>query len=684
VTLKKFSKIIILSLSLMFALTLFTGVKVSADTPYKTFTQDGYGRFVETQTAYTPLTSIIKFGDLEFVGASDIKIGKDGLVYVSDTGNKRILVGTTDGKLVKVIGEGVLDTPKGIFVTEDGKVYAADEKKEKVFVFSKDGELLNEYSKPDSPLFGKGSVFKPQKLVVDKRGNIYVISQGNYNGIIQLSSSGKGNFLGYFGANPTKVTPLTIFRKAIFTEEQLSKMTKIIPATAANLTIDEKGLIYTVTQGDNLQTLKKLNMAGTNIIYPDVYDFFPAAVAAGPIDNIFVASKDGWIYEYNSEGSLLFLFGGTDDGRQRVGLFKAVSGIAIDSNQRVYVLDSEANKIEVFKKTEFTDIVHKSIELYQNGRYAESKGPWTEVLRMNSMFDYANLGMGEALYKEGNYKEALEAYRLAKYKPGYSDAFWEIRNVWMKENIIYIILGLFALYVLSKLVKFVDRKKKILKPFRSLRARLLSVKILRELNFIWYFIKHPIDGYYGIKREGKVSYLSANILIFIFLVIAMVNKYGSGFIFSTVREGRYNLGGDVLQLIAVFLMLVICNYLVCTINEGEGRFKDIYCGLVYSFAPYFMFKPFIIAASNVLTLNESFLLSFANFVVYAWVAILVVMMIKQINDYTLGETFKIIGLTIFTILIATLIIFIVYVLVSQVIDFITSIYREAVYRIENK
>lgn len=668
----------------MFALTLFTGVKVSADTPYITLTEDGYGRLVETQTAYTPLLSIVKFGDLDFTNASDIKIDRDGLIYVSDTGNKRILVGTLDGELVRVIGEGVLEVPKGIFITDEGVVYVADEKKEKVFAFSKEGILLNEYSKPDSPLFGKGVTFKPQKVVVDKRGNLYVISQGNYNGIIQLSSADEGNFLGYFGANDAKVTPLTVFRKAIFTEEQLSKMTKIIPATASNLSIDKKGLIYTVTQGDNIRTLKKLNMAGNNIITPGWYDDFPSAVTTGPIDNIFVVSKDGWIYEYNSEGDLLFLFGGTDDGRQRVGLFKSASGIALDSQQKIYVVDSELNKIEVFKKTEFTNIVHKSIEMYQNGRYAESKEPWTEVLRMNSMFNYANLGMGEALYKEGNYKEALEYFRLANYKLGYSDSFWEIRNVWMKENIIFIILGLIALYILSKIIKFIDRKKKVLEPVRKLRLKLLGVKLLRELNFLWYFIKHPIDGYYGIKREGKTSYLAANILFFIFLVIEMVNKYGSGFIFRTVMEGRYELGADIIKVIVIFLMVVICNYLVCTINDGEGRFKDIYCGLIYSFAPYFMFKPFIIAASNVLTLNESFLLSFANFVVYAWVAILVVMMIKQINDYKLGETFKIILLTLFTILIATLVMFIVYVLVSQVIDFVVSIYREAVYRIEGR
>lgn len=680
---KKLIKPLIINLLLLFAFVNFSITSVKADTPYKTYTQDGYSNYVETQTAYTSVGSITKVGDLEFSAASDLKMGKNGYLYICDTGNKRVIVSTKDGELVKIIGEGVLESPKGIFVTYDNSVYVADDKKEKVFVFSENGELLKEYGKPDSPLFGKGSTFKPQKLVVDKRGNIYVVSEGNSNGIIQLSTADNGSFLGYFGTNDTRVSLLTLFRKAIFTEEQEAKMVKSAPVSASNLSIDNKGLIYTISQGEKMQTLKKLNMAGKNIINATVFDQFPAAVTNGPLDNIFVVSKDGFIYEYNSEGSLLFVFGGKDDGRQRVGLFKLATGIALDENEKLYVLDAEANKIEVFETTEFADLVHKALDLYQNGYYEESKGPWTEVLKMNSLFDFANLGMGEALFKEENYKGALQSYRLAKYKIGYSDAFWEIRNVWMRNNVGSVILYLIALAILLKIIKFLDKKFKILKPLRKQVSKVTDIKIIKQVNYVWHFLKHPTDGFYGIKRENRVGYLSATILYFIYFVISVLDKYASGFIFRRVQEGRFDIFMDFYNIFSVFFLMIICNYLVSAINDGEVTFKNVYCGFIYSFAPYFLIKPFIIVLTNVFTNNERFILGFGNFVINAWIVILVIKMIKDLNDYTMKETIKVILLTAFTILIMVLVLFIVYVLLKQVVDFITSIFGEAVYRIAN-
>ena len=67
----------------------------------------------------------------------------------------------------------------------------------------------------------------------------------------------------------------------------------------------------------------------------------------------------------------------------------------------------------------------------------------------------------------------------------------------------------------------------------------------------------------------------------------------------------------------------------------------------------------------------------------AWIAVLVFIAVKEINDYTVGETVKIILLTLFTILIVCLLAFIIYVLWSQVIDFLQQIPREVVYKIES-
>ena len=133
-------------LLLAFVITLTSGAGsalVSAETPYRTFTNDGYGRTMETQTAYLAKKTLIKFGEEFMSNPNDMYITADGTIYVADTGNGRILVGTADGKLLKIIGKGKLKTPTGVFVTENKNIYVADRDGKAVYVFSQDGKVLN-------------------------------------------------------------------------------------------------------------------------------------------------------------------------------------------------------------------------------------------------------------------------------------------------------------------------------------------------------------------------------------------------------------------------------------------------------------------------------------------------------------------------------------------------------------
>ena len=139
-------------------------VSTYADTPYVTYTINGYGQIRQTQTAYLAHSTITKFGGEALSSPSDICIADDGLIYVADSGNRRIVVGNSDGELVRTIGEGTLVNPRGVFVTSDGSVYVADRDAEKIFVFGSSGELVAEYSKPTSPLYGDEVSFLPIKF----------------------------------------------------------------------------------------------------------------------------------------------------------------------------------------------------------------------------------------------------------------------------------------------------------------------------------------------------------------------------------------------------------------------------------------------------------------------------------------------------------------------------------------
>ena len=658
-----------------------TEVTALADAPYKTYTVDGYGTVSETQTAYLPYETITKIGDETLNSPTDFTLLEDGTMYILDSGNARVVVSDLEGNLIKTFGEGTLVTPRGIFVTDEHITYVADRDAKQIFVFDENGTLIGSYGRPDVPMYGETQDFLPLKVIVNDAGTMYVICESNTNGIVEISPVDNGTFLGYFGTNSTNSSLITIIWRAILTDAQRAKMRSNIPSTPDNMAIDDKGIIYTVTRGEGDGTVKRLNIAGVNMLEATDYDTVPAAIAVGNHDNCFVVSQQGFIYEYNNEGELLFVFGGKDDGQLRIGLSTKAEAIQIGTDDKIYVLDSDKAQIQVYEPTEFTNYLHDALYLFSKGRYEESKEPLSEVLEMNNLFDYANKAMGKALYKEEDYEGALHYAKLSKDLDTYSDAFWEIRNNWLRRNLTAIVLIIIAFFVLRFIIRKLDEKKKILDKPRAMIAVIKEKKLIKELGYMFYFIRHPIDGCYGIKWENRVSLLSSNIILITVIIFYVINKYFCGFLFKTVREGTFDVLSDVGMVLVALALVVGCNYLMCTINDGEGKLKHIYCSFIYSFAPYIILMPFIFALSHVVTYNEEFFVTFGRFCMIVWIAVLVVVSIREINQYTVGETAKIIFLTLFTILIVCLIAFILYVLWAQVFDFLQSVVREVVYKI---
>ncbi len=670
--------------SLLLLLTLclaFAACPALANIPYDTLTYDSDDSFAYTQTAYEPIRTMIRFGDETLKTASDLRLGPDGNLYICDTGNKRILVVTKQGELVKIIGDkDTLKSPKGVFVAANLDVYVADENARAVIVFNAAGEVIRTYGRPTHPLFGDTAPYKPNKVILDKRGNLYISSTGNTNGLIQISPVGEGEFLGYYGANTSIVNFLTVIRKAILTENQLSTMAGIVPTSVKNMCIDSKGMVYTVAQSENADALRKLNVAGKNILKLKYWLSHSTAVSVNSSGSIFTANASGYITEYTAEGDMLFVFGAFDNGQQRMGMFKSVTGLVVDDDYTLYVLDEILNNIQVFTPTEFADLVHSAFTLFQDGKYADSKAPWTEVLRMNSLFTYANTGLGEAQYREGNFEEALSSFKNGKNYTGYSDAFWELRSNWMHQNLGKIIIWLAVLLVVFYILKAVNKKTHFFAPVSKAVNTVSNYGIINKTLYCFKMIKNPFDACYGIKREGRASYLSGFIVLLIFFVWHVVTKYFSGFLFRTMPDGYYELFNDVLMVFGVFLLLVICCYLVCTIKEGEATFRDIFIGAAYALAPMLLLQPVVLILSNVLTYNEEFFITLLNFVMYGWTGVLIVLMLMYLNDYSFGKTVRVILWTAVTVLITVALLFVSYVLISQLVDFIVSIYGEVVYR----
>jgi len=666
---------------LLLILLVMGCMPAQAATPYRTYTQGSDRGLVETQTAYDPVRTMIRFGEETLKMPQDMRMGPDGYLYIADNGNKRILVIDTEGNFIReIVDKKNMKSPMGVFVDENLNVYVADEKARAVLVYDKNGKFVMEYVKPTHQLFGEMAPYVPQKVVLDKRGNLYIVSKGNTNGIVQISPVGGGEFLGYYGANASRISLLTHIRRFIFGENS-SAVGEIVPISVKNLTIDQKGMVYTVTEAADESALRRLNVAGKSTMTPEWWTDLNSAVAVNSSNSIFTANANGTIMEYTSEGDLLFVFGANDAlSEQRIGMFKSVTGLVVTDDYTIYVLDANLGSIQVLKPTEFTDLVHQAFTLFQEGKYAESKAPWTEVLRMNSLFTYASTGLGEALYREDNYEEAMEAFRNGGYRQGYSDAWWEQRSNILHANMSTVIYAAAAVIVVWFIIKKLDKKFGILSPLRFVKEKIASVKLVREVSWSTMMLRNPYDACYGIKREKRASWLSALIVLAAFFALYVANKYFAGFLFKTMPDGYYELLNDFLVIFGAFALLTICCYLVCTITDGEARFKDIFISAAYALIPMIVFLPIKLVLTNVLTFNEQFFITMIDVVSSGWTALLIVLMLMYQNDYTLKQTFKTIFLTLFCVLVVVALIVVLYMLISQLVDFIVSIYGEVVYR----
>ena len=674
-----------LALLLLGVLMILQAGSAFASVPYRTFTLGVDGNLVQTQAAYEPIRSMTRFGETTLKNPADMRLGPDGNLYIADDGNNRILVITQSGEYVKEIGnKKSLKSAQGVFVDDDLNVFVADEKARAVVVFDQNGKEIRTYTKPtDTPLFGENAAFKPNKIVLDKRGNLYIASTGNTNGIVQLSPVGNGEFLGYYGANQSRVTWITAIRRKIMSEDQLKMQADIVPTSVKNMAIDEKGMVYTVSESENA-TLRRLNVAGSNTLTIDFNTERTTAVAVNRFGSIFTANKDGYIMEYTSEGNTLFYFGATDTGDQRVGTFKSVTGLAVTDDYTIFVLDEILNSVQVMQATEFTDLVHQAFTLFQDGKYAESKVPWTEVLRMNSLFTYASTGLGEALYREGNYEEALSSFRNGGNRKGYSDAFWELRSDWLHRNLGVILIVVVAAALVLKILGIADKKFRFMAPVRAVTGRIKDIPILRQVGWCFTMMRNPFDCSYGIKKEKRSSLWAAAIIVVLFFILQVANKYYSGFLFKTVREGEFELLRDAALTFGAFALLTVCCYLVCTIKDGEARFRDIVIGGAAALTPMLIALPIRLLLSRVVTFNEEFFLTLLDVAAYGFTGILILLAIMYLNDYTFKKTIAIIIITLFTVLVTVALLFVVYVLIGQLIDFISSIYGEVVYRFVRK
>jgi len=689
---------------------------VSAGSAYQTYTYSIGGYALYSPDAYVADTNIItsdKMG-LEVPlsqNTNDLITDDKENVYIADTGNNRIVCLDryyTQKFIIStfVNDKGVADklnAPQGLFITED-RIWVCDTGKQRIVVFDRDGEFVKIIEAPKSNLFGDNALYKPVAIAVDQYNRLFVVSSTTYQGIIVMTEDGE--FTGFIGAQATTLSAWDILWRRFQTDEQKAQQEENLSTEFNNITVDKDGFIYVTTSGidsasiesaikgkakdGKFMPVKMLNTNGDEIMKRNGFwppagevDFSKTAgdeiTGASTVTDVAVGPEGTWslidskrqrIYTYDANGNLLFAFG--DSGRL-VGNLQLVKAITYQGD-KLLVLDYATSAITVFKRTDYGNILISAIEAENDRDFNLAINRWTEVLQRNSNFDAAYVGIGQAMYLNGEYEESLEYFEAAYDTANWSKSFHEIRKIWMSDYFLVLILVIVAL-----IVGFVFCNKFITKVNKKAATSGKKKTFGEELAYGFYVILHPFDGFWDLKHEKRGSVRASFVFVGVTVLAFFYQSIGQGYLLNP--QGAFqSIWTQIIGVAIPLLLFVVSNWCLTTLFEGEGSFKDIFIACSYSLLPVPMLLIPVTIASNVVTLAEVDIITFVSTLAFIWLGILIVFGTQVTHDYTMGKNIITILGTIVGMVFIMFIVLLFSTLVGKLVGLVTNIITELRYR----
>lgn len=670
-----------------------TVVEASGNATSYTYSLDARGNgLIRTQDAYLPNKTATGIG---LGKPSDLFIDEDNLIYVADTGTKDITpavkVFDNNLNLLYTISGEHIKGPRGVYITYNNDLdnrilYIADSSARNVYLYTYNEttekfEYYAAYGKPTSALF-RDRNFEPAKVSADINGNIYVVADGIGEGIIQLDK--KGAFLGYFATNKVRKGFMDYIYDFLFTAEQKKNLGLTVTSPLfSNLFTDKDGLLYSTTNYAKPYTyVQKHNTAGINLFtkYELISSQNPVDIYVDDQGIVYVGDKDGYIYIYTNDGEFLCLFGGSapNDKTDIDGLFDTLVSIAVDKNGKIWCIDGVKASIHSFTPTDYSNKIYAALAEYDLGHYDESIALWEEVIELNQMSSLAHNNIGlNYLYNE-DYDNAMEHLKIARNREAYSKAYWEVRNIWIQNNLVTTLLILLGVVVGIIILKKVHKKTNCLAFLANGKQKFDNYKLVKDLKFTYQLLRRPTDSFYDLRAGKRGSTLGATILYIVTFAVFLWYTVGKGFIYQYIEAFQVDFVALTAGYVGIIGLFIYCNYMVTSIQDGEGPMISIYRTIGYSLVPWMISMIAVTILSHFLTYDDVFLLQVIQYVGIGLTAFMIFMGIENIHNYTVWQTIKSILLTVAFMFIILLVVLIITMLTGDLLDYLGSLLKEAI------
>jgi len=291
--------------------------------------------------------------------------------------------------------------------------------------------------------------------------------------------------------------------------------------------------------------------------------------------------------------------------------------------------------------------------------------------------------MGRAQLYQQNFEEARQSFYLAGNRTYYSAAFWEVRNIWMLTYLAPILLVIAAYFITMFFVRLLDRRMVIRRKTMQIKQQAMTAPFLNQVLFAFSVARHPLNSYYDLKRKER-GHVGGAVFHFVLLFIAyMLYTVSRGFLLQTIDIVDMDLTVVIGGFLGLYILFVICNYLVTSIQDGEGNVLDIFKLVSYGLFPLTITLFVVTALSHAVTFNEVFLLDFALVFGIVYTVCVLWVGFQEIHSYGFFANLKSIIITAIFMMIVIVVLFNLTILFDEVVQFFESIGREVYANVTN-
>ncbi len=196
------------------------------------------------------------------------------------------------------------------------------------------------------------------------------------------------------------------------------------------------------------------------------------------------------------------------------------------------------------------------------------------------------------------------------------------------------------------------------------------------LKMLLLIIYHPVECMVITKREKSFRWWMIPIFYGSAALVKCLYAYTVHFSLTGKNPQNISVPLEIAVLVVPLLSWVICSYLMTSLIDGESTLKDQLAVSCYCTVPYTLITLVSIVASKFMSLQEAGIFNAIKSVALIWMAVLLLVSLMVLNDYSISKMLGIALLSLIAVIILWAVLVLLFSLTVQLFSLVFNLIRE--------